>query len=74
MPQSSRIGERRFLRDPSCLRIPAMPSTESERCRPPIPIWSEKWTASHRNQWSAWLGTSGRHASESMVDMARIMQ
>jgi hypothetical protein len=28
----------------------------------------------HRNGWSAWPGTGGRHATESLVGMARIMQ
>jgi hypothetical protein len=50
-----------------------MPSTESELCRPPIPMSSEKWSTCRWNGWSAWLGTSGRHPSESMVGMGRNM-
>jgi hypothetical protein len=47
-----------------------MPSAESERCRPPIPMSSEKWSTCRWNGWSAWLGTSasigidGRHGPE----------
>jgi hypothetical protein len=33
----------------------------------------EKVDAMRRNGWSACSGTSGRHPSESMVGMARIM-
>jgi hypothetical protein len=51
-----------------------MPSTESRRCRPPIPAARKKWTPCLRNGWSAWPRTSGRHPSESMVGMARITQ
>jgi hypothetical protein len=50
-----------------------MLSAESERCRPPIPMSSEKWSTSRWNEWSVWLGTSGRHPSESMVGMGRNM-
>ena len=67
MPQLSRLDQRRLH-----FAIPGMPSTESERCRPSIPICAEKWTTSRRNRWSAWLGTRGRHPSESMVGMGRI--
>jgi len=35
---------------------------------------SEKSDAMRRNDWMAWLGTGGRHPSDSMVGMARIMQ
>jgi len=33
----------------------------------------EKLDAMRRNHWSAWIGTGGRHPSESMVGMSRIM-
>ena len=73
MPQLSKISQRRLLLDQFCDKILTMPSTESERCRPLILMPSKKWSAYHRNRWSAWFRTSGRHPSESMVGMTRIM-
>jgi len=75
MPQQSQVSQRRFLLDQSCLPgFRSMPSTDSKPRRPPIPVPRKNWTPCHRNDWSAWLGTGGRHPSESMVGMARIMQ
>jgi hypothetical protein len=75
MPQNSKISQRRFLLDQRYSpRFRSMPSTESEQCRPPIPVLPKKWTPCCRNKWSVWLGTSGRHPSESMVGMGRNMQ
>ncbi len=56
------------------MRMPVRSSSESERARPPIPMGSEKWSTTRRNRWSAQPGTSGRHGSESVVAMARVMQ
>ena len=74
MPQNCEISQRRLFDQFRAPGFQSMPSTESERCRPPIPMSSEKWSTCRWNGWSAWLGTSGRHPSESMVGMGRNMQ
>ena len=74
MPQLSKISQRRLLLDQFYAKILIMPSTESERCRPPILMASKKWSAYRQNWWSAWFRTSGRHPSELMVGMSQNMQ
>jgi hypothetical protein len=73
MPQLSKISQRRLLLDQFYAKILIMPSTESERCRPPILMASKKWSAYRQNWWSAWFRTSGRHPSELMVGMSQNM-
>jgi predicted AAA+ superfamily ATPase len=75
VPQPCQVSQRRFLVDQiGCPGFWSMPSTDSNSRRPPIPVFRKNWTHCCRNRWSAWPGMGGRHPSESMVGMTRIMQ
>ena len=73
MPKLRKIDERRSLCALPSFRIPSVPSTESEPCRPPVPMCLETWSVCRRYRWTEWLGMSGPNPSESMVGMARII-
>jgi hypothetical protein len=55
---------------------------DSETNHPPIPTGRQKldelpseWVAEfNRNQWTNWIGTGGRFASESVAELARNTQ
>jgi hypothetical protein len=72
MTQLGKISQRRFLLDQFCFQILTMPSTESERCRPPIPVClgkvvgmpSEQVVGMLRNEWTASIRIDGRHGPD----------
>ena len=64
MTQLGKISQRRFLLDQFCFQILTMPSTESERCRPPIPVCLGKVVGMLRNEWTASIRIDGRHGPD----------
>jgi len=72
MTQLGKISQRRFLLDQFCFQILTMPSTESKRCRPPIPVCPgkvvgmlpEQVVGMLRNEWTASIRIDGRHGPD----------
>jgi len=66
MPHNDKISQRRLLLlDQICSQeFRSMASTDSGD--------PKKVDGIHRNRWSAWAGTGGRHPSEWVVGMGRI--
>ena len=75
MTQLCKISQRRFLFDQFCSTFLTMPSTESKRCRPPIPVYpgkavgmpSEQVVGMIQNEWTASIRIDGRHEPDYAV-------